>query len=149
MTTFNKFTDLKEHLKLEDLKLTYKGEPIRLQLPPLYSPFGIKSFAGKFNSTSCSLDLSIRGYDKEGKRPYLFKKWYRELEETLFADTIQNPDQFNSCVKHPNPEYAPLFRIKVPTTDGAIDALVWKEESKENGKNIRDGPMACSKALRS
>lgn len=136
MSTFDKYPDLKEKLKLEgekpNWKLTYDGKPLRIQTPPLYCPFGLKQFPGKFDKVTCTLDLSFRGYDEEDKKTYQFLQWYRELESVLFNETIYNPDQFNSSIKIPNPQYPPLIRIKTPVDDGKIDAMVWKENEEVN-----------------
>ena len=133
MTTFDKYNNLTEKLKFDGIKptfkLTYDGEPIRLQTPPFYVPFGLRQYSNKFN-VSCTLDLSLRGYDEEDKKVSKFLKWYRELETVIFDQTLFNPDQFNSSIKHPNPEYAPLFRIKTPIGDGVVEASVWKEKNE-------------------
>ena len=136
MSTFDKYPDLKENLKLEtentSFKLTYDGKPIRLQTPPLYCPFGLKQFPGKYDKVSCTLDLSLRGFDEEDKKTCKFLKWYRELEKCLFEGTLYNPDQFNSSIKHPNPQYPPLLRLKTPVDEGKLDVMVWKENNETN-----------------
>ena len=134
MSTFDKYNNIKETLKVEHddrkLKLTYNGQPIRLQTPPFYVPFGLKQFPGKYNNVNCTLDLSLRGYDEPQKKAHQFLEWYRQLESTLFDQTLHNPDQFNSCIKQPNLEYPPLLRIKTPVDDGKITASVWKDKEE-------------------
>ena len=134
MSTFDKYKELNANLKLEGGKpkfnLTYKDAPIRLQTPPFYVPFGLKQFPGKFNNVNCTLDLSLRGYEEPNKKAHQFLKWYREFESALFEQSLNNPDQFNSCIKQPNAEYPPLLRIKTPVEDGKIEASIWKDKKE-------------------
>ena len=133
MTTFEKYDNLEEHLTVEvdkkSFKVLYNGSPIRLQTPPLYSPFGMRVFEGKYNP-ACSLDLSLRGYDEEDNRNKRFLEWYRKFEQLLFEKTLFNPDQFNSSLNQSNPEYPPHFRVKLPLEDGLLAATVWKEHEE-------------------
>ena len=135
MPGFEKFDNLDDNLKLvgdkPNFKLLYNGEPIRLQLPPFYVPFGLKQYDGKYGNVTCTLDLSLRGYDEDNNRINKFATWYRSLEASLFNNSMYNPDQFNTSLKHANPEYAPLFRIKTPIEDGMVQATIWKENKEE------------------
>ena len=136
MTTFAKYNNLEEKLEVTSdggkFSLTYDGEPIRLQTPILYIPFGCRQFSGKFNKVTCTLDLSLRGYDEEGNKVKKFRDWYNALEESMFSKFNLDQNQFNSCIKHDNPDFPPLLRIKTPIVDGVIDSTIWMEHKEQS-----------------
>lgn len=138
-------SNLKNDIKFGDIKsldnggkvipVYYKGNPLTIQTPQCYAPFGINVFKND-KVESHSMDLSFK--DKE-KRPSLMKfyKFYQELDkiiinacmanhQTWFKKKEQKKDVvealYTSLIKFSKDKdtgeitdkYPPTFKLKVP-----------------------------------
>ena len=116
----------------DDNCVMFDGQPLRIQTPRFYIPFGVRTYDREYSTTGV-LDLSIRGHDEENSASSKFVEWYRKFEERLH-EISGNTENFNSCIKHPNPQFAPLFRTKMPLEDGQIGCNIWKQHEKNSQK---------------
>lgn len=135
MSTIDTYQNLKDKLSVvtgeRQLQLLYDDKPIRLQTPGLYIPFGCRQYPGKFNKVTCTLDLSLRGYDEEDSVCQRFIEWYSVLEEQLIDKSGLPKDDFNSSLKHDNMNFPPFLRVKAPVEDGLLIATVWQDHEKD------------------
>jgi hypothetical protein len=95
------------------------GDPIHIQIPRLYAPFGLSGFPNQFGPTRYNIDASLRGWNEEGSYVNKFFKFLMNIE-TVVLDHVRKLDVvpgdpnefFNSNLKL-SEKYDPKFRIKV------------------------------------
>jgi hypothetical protein len=135
MSTIDKYTNLKDKLTLvhesRSYTLLYDDKPIRIQTPGMYIPFGCRQYQGKFDKVTCTLDLSLRGYEEEHSKSQRFLEWYAVFEEQLIEKMGLPQDDLNSSLKNDNPNYPPFLRVKAPIEDGLLKSSVWLEHDEE------------------
>lgn len=135
MPLINKYLDLKDKLTVatEDGKmhLLYDDNPMRIQTPLMYIPFGCRQYTGKYDKVTCTLDLSLRGHDEEDSACFKFKEWYKELEQQLIDKAELPEESFNSSLKNDNGAFPPCLRVKPPVEDGMLTSPVWLEHDEK------------------
>ena len=69
MAKFNTLIDTLDILEYDGRKISFstnEGNPVRIQIPRMYMPFGISGFTPPVGNTKWNVDFSMKGYDEEG-----------------------------------------------------------------------------------
>jgi len=96
---------------------TQNGEPVRLQIPKMYMPFGISGFTPEIGNKKWNVDFSMRGFDESDG---IIKKCYdvlREIEDKIINRVAeQSQDIFGKNMTYE--ELRPLFNSNIKETPG-------------------------------
>ena len=148
---FTEFSDL-EIGPFHDKKITLSsgGRPVKFQIPRMYMPFGMSSFA---DTNRWNIDFSLKGYDEEGNYVKRFYDFIRGLEDKvvrhvheraveIFGKELSLPDiqkMFLSNLKESDGR-EPKFRVKVDTdASGTIKADVFDVDDNSITENLEVG----------
>ncbi len=93
------------------------GDPIQIQIPRLYAPFGLSGFPDKFGPPRFNIDASLRGWKEEGSYVNKFFKFLTNVE-TVILDHVRtlnvlpgDPSEFFNSNLKLSDKYDPKVRF--------------------------------------
>ena len=158
----SKITDAIENLEIADFNnrkivlSTKEGNPMRIQFPRLYMPFGVSGFTPEVGPTKYNVDLALKGHDEEGSYIKKFYDSLRAIEDKIIDNVVEQSERifqkkmtkeelmpmFNSNVKE-SPGREPKFRVKVDTDHHSmIKAAVYDADKNPIKTEVSNGLYA-------
>jgi hypothetical protein len=158
----SKITDAIENLEIADFNnrkivlSTKEGNPMRIQFPRLYMPFGVSGFTPEVGPTKYNVDLALKGHDEEGSYIKKFYDSLRAIEDKIIDNVVEQSEKifqkkmtkeelmpmFNSNVKE-SPGREPKFRVKVDTDHHSmIKAAVYDGDKNPIKTEVSNGLYA-------
>lgn len=141
-------------------------DPMQVQIPRLYMPFGLSGFEPDFGAKKWNIDFALKGWDQEDSPVKEFYHWIKRVEDAVLAhvsslskDIFNGQSKtvdelrgmFNSNLKESDGRYEPKFRVKVETyPDGNIKAPIFDENdvlAAGPGRQVSDKMYARESAI--
>lgn len=138
----------------KSVRITYgpNKQPVRIQTPTLYLPFGVSKYTDeKTGESTLSLDSSFRNIDTDPKIQ-AFHEMVKRIDELVLKTCVERSTEwlgkpmsadvirefFRPLVKPPkDPKYSPLFKVKVVPLPGS-KAMPKMFDARDTSNPIED-----------
>ena len=130
------------------------SNPVRVQIPRMYMPFGLSGFTPEIGATKWNIDFSMKGHDEDGNYVKKFYDFLKDIETKVITHVHNESkrifgseqsiddlrEKFISNIKT-SPGREPKFRVKVDTeaNNKEIKPSVFNYENVQLFEKIKDG----------
>lgn len=127
----------------KNVRMTYNGRPIVLQIPNARVPFGLNIFNLEDNTKKYSLEITIKGTDPldishdilkeidESNIMYCLENSKKLVGKELTRERLEDAEIYNSIVKQDEEKkYPPRFKMRLPVYDNKPDFAVYNKDRK-------------------